>query len=705
MDTLDAWVRFLFVKYPRVRILLVGFPGQPGTRWPRDRKLNNEFLASSLRHLFENLRSTRLWHWRPRKGVDVDSIAAVREDAVRRNVIVIGSGNGANVATYYVTHYSRLHHDGGNSSNNNNNNNNNNERSEESEEPLSNVLRSVMLVNMFAHLDKGLQRVLKRMIRLHTSAVHAERVVNLAALMFSSRYMEENTRAVVLRTFYSTRHPPRSIAHGRDSAKPDVDTGALALIRGALAHVDLRTVLPRLLVPTLLVHASENAFVLPAHAEALSEARGASGAEKTVEGCMSHDRFTPSLHLSYLRSGHVIFQERDRAMRMLIENMARCLEPALPVVNEETAKLAAEARANEGAEADRLRQAEARAAALAEQEKLLREMEEDDEEAEGVSEQERQERIQRNQERLAQIKKYKDAEKETLNEKERLLFEAEERKREFRASLSKATLKGMASGGMQWIEEQLEERGLDSVTGSTNEIVKRFDDVLREEALQLRENMEKLRNEQYARDREEAERQKKIQQAENKKKKKEEERRKMEANRLRAEQEEERMEGWIIEQKRKMASEDKLSNALRQQYMLEKKAMVGTKMAKKYAKELDRRREELKVEKQMERESLDRGELRDKRQKRVEALKEQYAAQEVHLSGDDLGYGFDCTIDNMAPIQDGCDRLCKDMAAIRERKKEAMERHESAVRVEVFFIFLFLLVDIYFFLYSILFSS
>ena len=79
-----------------------------------------------------------------------------------------------------------------------------------------------------------------------------------------------------------------------------------------MAHVDLRTVLPRLLVPTLLVHASENAFVLPAHAEALSEARGgASAAEKTVEGCMSHDRFTPSLHLSYLRSGHIIFQVRN----------------------------------------------------------------------------------------------------------------------------------------------------------------------------------------------------------------------------------------------------------------------------------------------------------------------------------------------------------------------------------------------------------
>ena len=55
------------------------------------------------------------------------------------------------------------------------------------------ILASLMLVNMFAHLDKGLTRALKRMIRLHTSAVHAERVVNLAALMFSARHMEDNT--------------------------------------------------------------------------------------------------------------------------------------------------------------------------------------------------------------------------------------------------------------------------------------------------------------------------------------------------------------------------------------------------------------------------------------------------------------------------------------------------------------------------------
>ena len=115
------------------------------------------------------------------------------------------------------------------------------------------------------------------------------------------------------------------------------------------------------------------------------------------------------------------------------------------------------------------------------QQRLLAEMEEDDEDAADLSEKERKERIQRNQERLAEIKKYKDAEKANLNEKEKLLFEAKERKREFMATLSKTIVLGMEKGGMVWVEEQLEERGLDSVSGSSNEIITRLDTILRAE--------------------------------------------------------------------------------------------------------------------------------------------------------------------------------------------------------------------------------
>ena len=47
---------------------------------------------------------------------------------------------------------------------------------------------------------------------------------------------------------------------------------------------------------------------------------------------------------------------------------------------------------------------------------------------------------------------------------------------------------------------------------------------------------------------------------------------------------------------------------------------------------------EVELEEQMEKESLERAELREKRKNRVEALKKQYQANEIHLSGDDLGY-------------------------------------------------------------------
>ena len=135
-------------------------------------------------------------------------------------MVLIGSGNGANVGAYYVTHYSRLNHDGGGMDGMGDGM----DGSEENEEPLSRVLRCVMLVNMFSHLDKGLTRALKRMIRLHRSAVHAERVVNLAALMFSSRYMEEHTRQTVLHDFYTTRHPPKQIQDNHHHQVRDIET-------------------------------------------------------------------------------------------------------------------------------------------------------------------------------------------------------------------------------------------------------------------------------------------------------------------------------------------------------------------------------------------------------------------------------------------------------------------------------------------------
>ena len=69
METIESMfqrVQFLFVRFPNLRVLMIQFPGQPGTRYRRSDTLNNKFLAECTLKFFQFLRSKRLWHWKPR---------------------------------------------------------------------------------------------------------------------------------------------------------------------------------------------------------------------------------------------------------------------------------------------------------------------------------------------------------------------------------------------------------------------------------------------------------------------------------------------------------------------------------------------------------------------------------------------------------------------------------------------------------------
>ena len=104
METIESMfqrVQFLFVRFPNLRVLMIQFPGQPGTRYRRSDTLNNKFLAECTLKFFQFLRSKRLWHWKPRTGIGM-SEKEVMEDAVRRPLILLCSGLGANVMAYYT---------------------------------------------------------------------------------------------------------------------------------------------------------------------------------------------------------------------------------------------------------------------------------------------------------------------------------------------------------------------------------------------------------------------------------------------------------------------------------------------------------------------------------------------------------------------------------------------------------------------------
>ena len=89
-------------------------------------------------------------------------------------------------------------------------------------------------------------------------------------------------------------------------------------------------------IPILLVFSSENAFVLPSHSDTFLEAVGGPNkASKSIEACLKARRDRMAMHVSYLRSGHIVFQERARAMHMIIERMTSGIEKGKESVIEE----------------------------------------------------------------------------------------------------------------------------------------------------------------------------------------------------------------------------------------------------------------------------------------------------------------------------------------------------------------------------------
>ena len=59
LDTLQAALEPLLVKYPHSRVILAGVPGLPNTHWPKGWVLNSDLQARSVARLLAFLRDKR----------------------------------------------------------------------------------------------------------------------------------------------------------------------------------------------------------------------------------------------------------------------------------------------------------------------------------------------------------------------------------------------------------------------------------------------------------------------------------------------------------------------------------------------------------------------------------------------------------------------------------------------------------------------
>jgi hypothetical protein len=651
METMESMfdrVKFLFVRYPHLRILMIQFPGQPGTRYRRSDKLNNKYLANCFFLFMRNLRTQRMWHWKPRPGVGMGE-DEVMEDAVRRPMLLVGNGNGANVVAYYVIFHMR----------------------QDPQTPLASTLRAAMFVNAFAYLDKNLNRSLKRFIRLCSRAAHAERMQNLCQMFFSQRYLNDVSRSTALERFYSTRHVPVSMAQEGH----DIDTAILSLLRGALDHVDLRPYLERMTLPVLLIQSSENVFVLPTHAETFLEAvGGADRAAESIEKCLATRKDRMAMHVSYLRSGHVVYQERDQAMHMIMERLTNSIEKGKESTVEED-----ERRRRDAEE-------EAREAGLQESDSDVSSIistSSEDEDAEALKKQNKEEAAQKAAERKARKAERDRIKKEKLLERKKKGGKAEKKVKKPKPfggmELSKKVRRGLKKGGIEWVSLQLEKRQL-STEGENIDLVKRLEASYAAEKKEEHDKIQKMKEEaRLKKEAEEAEEQAKAKIAA-REKRKDDMKRKAEIRELREEHAEEEAEQRLLDERRCMTNEDYAAAFQEKKYRLDKNLVEAGEKAKGFLTELREGREKEIKQDKMIATSKKRAEKREQRNRRLEELKNRYKSQELHLEGDTYGYGLDAGVTQLEELVAGCSRLRADMHEIRSRKSNTMIRHDAAVR-------------------------
>jgi CheY-like chemotaxis protein/pimeloyl-ACP methyl ester carboxylesterase len=259
-ERMQLFFRPLISRYPGAQVLVWNYPGQAFTKWRRDVLLNNEFLAGCLAALLQ--------HTGPEGTGEFSSSP----------YYLMGFGNGGNIASYYATH---------------------------SPASLS-PIRSLLLVNSFSFVDAHLAGIMHDFMNVFSCspATRPDLPVYFhTRFLFSGAYLTQTSTPLAL-NLYTAVHNPITVE------------GRIQLCLGALAHVDLRSSLEQMQLPTIILHSAQNGFVKPLHVEALLS--GVQGQVRSIHKCL---KSRSSACVIWMRAGHELFQECRRSMSNLLEQL------------------------------------------------------------------------------------------------------------------------------------------------------------------------------------------------------------------------------------------------------------------------------------------------------------------------------------------------------------------------------------------------
>jgi len=291
LDTLQTNFEPLLTKYPHSRIVLVGLPGSPNTVWPNGWVLNSDLHARSIAKLMQFLKQKKKL-----------------SPMVGEPIYMMGFGLGVQSLSRFMALYS----------------------------PglpwLDGLLRAVIMVNGLLKFNKAFKTVCKDLRSSLLTAGGHEVNELITTLHFNDDYIFQDgnveIRAKILRRFWETRR-------GLMSEQPEGGqypvskaglgyVGVLEQLKGILTSPDAfdgAQMLVATTVPVLVVQCTEDVFVNPRNA-AIYQADKLPP-ERTLVTNLVDSLDENAVHVSWLKAGHEVIQERTSFLLGMVSNLAQ----------------------------------------------------------------------------------------------------------------------------------------------------------------------------------------------------------------------------------------------------------------------------------------------------------------------------------------------------------------------------------------------
>lgn len=292
LETLESFFLPLLIAFPRGKILVCGFPA----RTTRKTVWNNDSFAQAYAKLLVYLmRTTREWLVQPKVGVG----------AVPQLVVAFGSGASTALRLLAVEIPRRM-------------------QSQPQLQLFMRGQRGLVLINGLAHTSESARRSLQTLKR---ALARVENRVEIHEAMvqsvFSEFYLTQVavSRRAAMETFFKTRKRFLE-AHNQELLR--------VLLHGAIKNKEVKSALDNLRAADnspfslVLVHGTLNALFGADQVELVTAAFPPECLAPSLAACLStyaNDAPTPQVHVSWLKSGHEVLQERSTFMHDLFRQL------------------------------------------------------------------------------------------------------------------------------------------------------------------------------------------------------------------------------------------------------------------------------------------------------------------------------------------------------------------------------------------------